>query len=68
MLPTSSDHQRQSRVVQNDIEQDGGEAVIFQTMAQNAEGAPLQKPAAAKRVLVLTTKAAKKAIKKAGKA
>jgi len=33
VLPTSSDHQRHSRVVQNDIEQDGGEAVIFQTMA-----------------------------------
>ena len=170
VLPTSTDHQRQLRMVQSDIEQGGGEAVIFETTAldakqeelvvarfkhdrdqdyeefldkcadykrevdkevqadhytfaelkendedlkklkgwlekikaldfygaparaaaeeqlaecealleayaaevfereQNAKGAPLQKPAAAKRAPVPTTKAAKKAIKKAGKA
>lgn len=33
VLPTSSEHQRQLRMVQSDIEQAGGEAVIFETQA-----------------------------------
>jgi len=37
VLPTSADHQRQLRMVQSDIEQGGGEAVIFETTALDAK-------------------------------
>lgn len=37
VLPTSSEHQRQLRMVQSDIEQAGGEAVIFETQALDAK-------------------------------
>ncbi|CAN7766578.1 chromate resistance protein ChrB [Variovorax sp. LjRoot290] len=37
VLPTSSEHQRQLRTVQSDIEQAGGEAVIFETHALDAK-------------------------------
>ena len=33
VLPASNEHQRQLRMVQSDIEQAGGEAVIFETLA-----------------------------------
>lgn len=36
VLPSSLDHQRQFRMVQADIEQAGGEAVIFETQALDA--------------------------------
>ncbi len=36
VLPTSAEHQRQLRMVQSDIEQAGGEAVIFETKALDA--------------------------------
>ncbi len=37
VLPTSSEHQRQLRMVQADIEHAGGEAVIFETAAMDAK-------------------------------
>lgn len=37
VLPTSPDHQRQLRMVQNEIESAGGEAVIFETLALDAK-------------------------------
>ncbi len=37
VLPTSPDHQRQLRMVQSDIEQGGGDAVIFETTALDAK-------------------------------
>jgi hypothetical protein len=36
VLPTSSEHQRQLRMVQSDIEHAGGEAVLFETLALDA--------------------------------
>lgn len=36
VLPTSTEHQRQLRMVQGDIEAAGGEAVIFETLALDA--------------------------------
>lgn len=35
VLPTTTEHQRQFRMVQSDIEQAGGEAVIFETAAMD---------------------------------
>lgn len=35
VLPTTTEHQRQFRMVQSDIEQAGGEAVIFETTAMD---------------------------------
>lgn len=37
VLPTTPDHQRQLRMVQNEIEGAGGEAVIFETLALDAK-------------------------------
>jgi hypothetical protein len=37
VLPTTPDHQRQLRMVQNEIESAGGEAVIFETLALDAK-------------------------------
>ena len=37
VLPTSSEYQRQLRMVQSDIEQAGGEVVIFETQALDAK-------------------------------
>jgi hypothetical protein len=37
VLPNSADHQRQLRMVRSDIEQGGGEAVIFETTALDAK-------------------------------
>ena len=37
VLPAGSDHQRQLRMVQNEIERAGGEAVIFETLALDAK-------------------------------
>jgi hypothetical protein len=37
VLPTSTEHQRQFRIVQTEIERAGGEAVIFETLALDAK-------------------------------
>lgn len=37
VLPTTSEHQRQLRLVQSDIDSAGGEAVIFETLALDAK-------------------------------
>lgn len=37
VLPASTEHQRQFRMVQSDIERGGGEAVIFETLALDAK-------------------------------
>jgi len=37
VLPTGSEHRRQLRIVQNEIERAGGEAVIFETSALDAK-------------------------------
>jgi hypothetical protein len=37
VLPTNTEHQRQLRMVQGDIERAGGEAVVFETVALDAK-------------------------------